>query len=62
MQLFCLQLEASCLQLSFVLTVVVGSFFAYNLIFFTYSSSFLLTIELLCLQWESVSKKHLNGL
>ena len=22
----------------------------------------LLTVELLCLQWESLSKKHLNGL
>ena len=44
MQLFCLQLEASCLQMCFLLTIVFGSFFAYNLSFFTYSGSFVLTI------------------
>ena len=35
MQLFCLQLEASCLQLSFIAYCCVWEFFAYNL-FFTY--------------------------
>ena len=41
---FCLHLEASCLQLSFLLTVVFGSLFAYNL------SLFDLLFELFCLQ------------
>ena len=45
-----------------MLTVVFGSHSSYNLSFFTYNSSFSLAIELLCLQWDSVSKQHLNGL
>ena len=36
----------------FLLTVVLLSFFASSLSFCTYNSSFLLTIELLCLPWE----------
>ena len=40
MQLFCLQLEASCLQWSFLLTVDNFSFFTYNWSFFAYSFSF----------------------
>ena len=47
-QLFGLQLvslEVSCLQLSFLLTMVFGSFFAYNWSVFTYSLSFLLSVE-----------------
>ena len=47
MRLFCLQLEASCLQWSFLLTVDKFSFFtckwgffAYSVSFFTYSWSF----------------------
>ena len=50
-RLFCLQLEASCLQWSFLLTVdnfsiltYTWSFFAYSFSFFTYSWSFLLTV------------------
>ena len=47
-ELFCLQLclRAYCLQFELL----------------TYNSSSLFPIELLCLQWDSVSKKHLNGL
>ena len=62
MQLFCLQLEASCLQLSFFAYNCVWELFAYNLSFLLTVPAFLLTIELLCLQGERVSKKHLNGL
>ena len=40
MQLFCLQLEASRLQWSFLLTVDNFGFFAYNWSFFAYSFSF----------------------
>ena len=40
MRLFCLQLEASCLQWSFLLTVDNFSFFTYNWSFVTYSFSF----------------------
>ena len=50
--LFCLQLEASCLQWSFLLTVdnvcfftYSWSFFTYSFSFFTYSWSFLLTVR-----------------
>ena len=39
MRLFCLQLEASCLQWSFILTVDNFSFFTYNWNFFAYSFS-----------------------
>ena len=56
----CLQLEASCLHFLFI--VVFGSCFAYNLSYLLTIQAFLLTVELLCLQWESTSKKHLNGL
>ena len=42
MQLFCLQLEASCLQLSFFAYSCVWQFFAYNLSFFMYSWCFCL--------------------
>ena len=44
MRLLCLQLEASCLQWSFLLTIDNFSFFAYNWSFFAYSFSFLLTV------------------
>ena len=54
MHLFCLQLEASGSQSSFLLTVVFWSFF-------NYKWSFLLTIDF-CLQWESESNKQLNRL
>ena len=46
MQLFCLQLEASCLQWSFLLTIdnfsllLTVGFFAYNFSFLTYNWSF----------------------
>ena len=40
MRLFCLQLEASCLQWSFLLTIDSFSFFTYNWSFFAYSFSF----------------------
>ena len=40
MQIFCLQLGASCLQLTFPLTVVFGSCFAYNSSCFAYNSIF----------------------
>ena len=40
----------------------VCELFAYNLSFLLTIRAFLLTIELLCLQWEGVSKKHINGL
>ena len=39
MQLFCLQLEASCLQWSFLLTVDNFSFFTYNFSVFAYNFS-----------------------
>ena len=35
---FCFQLEASCLQLSFLLTIVFGSIFAYNLSFSNFAT------------------------
>ena len=41
MRLFCLQLEASCLQWSFLLTVDNFSFLTHNWSFFAYSFSFL---------------------
>ena len=51
MQLFCLQLEASCLQWSVLLTIDSFGFFTYSWNFFpdsfsfpTYSWSFLLTV------------------
>ena len=47
---------------AFSLTVVFWSFFAYSWSFCAYNWSSLLTIELLCLQWESASNQHLNGL
>ena len=40
-RLFCLQLEASCLQWSFLLTIDHFSFFTYSWSFFAYSFSFL---------------------
>ena len=40
MRLFCLQLEASCLQWSFLLTVDNFTFFSYNWSFFAYGFSF----------------------
>ena len=49
----------------FLLTVDNFSFFTYNWSFFFFSPTvlaFLLTIEFLCLQWESVSNKRLKGL
>ena len=63
MQLFCLQLEAFCLQLSFFAYSCVWKLFCLQLEpFYLHFKQFFLTIELLCLQWESLSKKHLNGL
>ena len=59
MQLFCSRLEASCLQLS-------KTFFAYRQLclgaFLLKIYACLVTVELLCLQEESVSKKPLNRL
>ena len=43
-------------------TGVFGNVFAYNWSFLLTAWAFLLRFELLCIQWESVSKKHLNGL
>ena len=43
-------------------TVVFRSFFVYNSSFLLTIRVCLLTVENLCLQWESVSTKHLNGL
>ena len=40
MQLFCLLLEASCLQWSFIPTIDNFSFFTYNWSFFAYNFSF----------------------
>ena len=51
--------------------MLTAEFFAYSCVwellclqfeFLAHTSSFVLTIELPCLQWESASKKHLNGL
>ena len=61
MQLLCLQLEISCLHLSFFVYSCVWEFFVYNL-------SFFLQFEFCCLQLSffayngKVSKKHLKGL
>ena len=62
MRHFCLQLEASCLQLSFLAYSCVWELFSYSWGKIFYVEAFLTTVELLCLQWESVSKKPLNGL
>ena len=62
MRPFCLQLEASCLQFSFFAYNCVLELFAYNWSFVANNWSFLLTIELLCLQWENASNEHLDGL
>ena len=54
--IFCLQLEASCLQLSS---------FAYNVfweLFYLPLELFCLQLGLFCVQWKSVSKKNLKGL
>ena len=52
--IFCLQLEASCLQWSFLLTIDNFSFFLHlQFELFAYNFSFLLTIGAFCLQWES---------
>ena len=45
-----------------LLTVVCLELFAYNWSFLLAIGAFSLTIELLCLQWESASDQHLNGL
>ena len=59
-QLFCLQLEASCLQWSFLLTVDNFSLFTYNWSVFADNFSFFcLQLELSLLQWESASNKGL---
>ena len=55
MQPFFLQLEASCLQLSFLLTLDKFSFCLQL-------ELFCLQFQFLCLQWESVSNKGLKGL
>ena len=60
MQLFGVQLEASCLQWIFLLTVDYSSFFAYNLAFLLAVGVILLTVGAFCLQWESASKKDLR--
>ena len=62
MQLFCLQLEASCLQLSFFAYNCVWELFCLQLELLLTIRAFLLTIEPLCLQPECVSKIHLNRL
>ena len=63
MRLFCLQLEASYLQWSFLLPVDNFGFFTYNWSFFTYSLTFFTySWSLFGLQWESAPNKHLNGL
>ena len=62
MRLFRLQLEASCLQWTFLLTVDTFSFFTYNWSFLLTVLACLLTVGAFCLQWESVSNKGLKGL
>ena len=63
MQLFCLQLEASCLKWSFfTYSWQISDFLLQLEPFLLTILAFLLTIELPCLQWESVSEKYLNGL
>ena len=66
MQHFCLQLEAPCLQCSFLLTIVfgggLGAFCLQLELFYLQLELFLLTVELSCLQWESASNKPLNRL
>ena len=47
MQLFAYSWKFSCLQLSFLLTVVFGSFFVSSLSFCAYNSNFLLAVEFL---------------
>ena len=59
---FWLTVGSFLLTVGFLLAVVFGSFFAYSLSFFTYTLGVLLTVELLCSQKESVSKKQFNGL
>ena len=58
MRLFCLQLEVSYLQLSFLLTIALWSFFAYNFSFVHYSGKgFVLTVEIFAYN----GKVHLIG-
>ena len=62
--LFCLQLEASCLQWSFFyLQLTILGFLLTIRAFFTYNFSFFyLHLDHFCLQWESDSDKRLKGL
>ena len=60
MQLFCLQLEASCLQSGFFACSGAWELFCLQLQLFSYSSSLLLTIEAFYLQWVRASNKHLK--
>ena len=54
MRLFCLQLEASCLQWSFLLTVDKFSFFTYSWSFCTYIFSFLIdNVSFFTYSWSS---------
>ena len=57
---FCLQLEASCLQVSFIAySCALEHSFAIRVLLLTILC---LQLEIFCLQWESASDKHLNGL
>ena len=60
--LHCLQLEASCLHGAFHLQLCLGAFLLIIGAFLLTAGASLLTVETFCLQWESVSNKHLNGL
>ena len=61
MQLFCLQLEASCLQGSFFTYTCVWELFCLQLeLCCLQFGLFGLQLELFYLQWESVSNKHLT--
>ena len=62
MQVFCSQLEASCLQWSFLLTIDKFIFLLTIRAFSLTILAFLLTIGAFCLQWESASNKRLKGL
>ena len=62
MQFFCLQLEGSCLQWSFLLTIDKFSFFTYNWSFFPYNLSFLLTLRVFLLTVGKCVYKGFKGL
>ena len=60
MRLFCLQLEASCLQWSFLYLQLTT--LAFLLTIGALLLTVLLTVGAFCLQWESASNKGLKGL